>query len=109
MTRRAAKGISRIDSITTYLPSPEIHHSVISFNLGELRPRETASLLDKVFNIKVRDGLHCSPDAHRAVGTAPLGTVRASFGALNTKDDVDYLCEALSELAESFKEVTSNQ
>jgi len=104
MTRRAAEGISRIDSITTYLPSPEIHHSVISFNLGELRPRETASLLDKVFNIKVRDGLHCAPDAHRTVGTAPLGTVRASFGIFNTEDDVDYLCEALSELARSFKD-----
>ncbi|MEA1927567.1 MAG: aminotransferase class V-fold PLP-dependent enzyme [Candidatus Auribacterota bacterium] len=104
LTLRAAKKISRIDSITAYLPSPAIHHSVISFNLGRLGPRETASLLDKIFNIKVRDGLHCSPDAHRTIGTSPLGTVRASFGALNTKDDVDYLCEALSELAKSFKD-----
>lgn len=105
LTQRAAEKLSKIDLITTYLPSPQIHHGVISFNLGQIPPRETASLLDKIFNIKVRDGLHCAPDAHRTVGTAPLGTVRASFGFFNTEVDIDYLCGALSELALSFQQV----
>jgi cysteine desulfurase family protein len=103
LTRRAVEELGRIDSLTLYLPSPEIHHGVISFNFMDLPPRETASLLDKVFNIKVRDGLHCAPDAHRTVGTDTLGTVRASVGIFNTKDDVTYLCKALSELAREFR------
>ncbi|MFH1039120.1 MAG: aminotransferase class V-fold PLP-dependent enzyme [PVC group bacterium] len=103
LTRLAAAGLRRIESLTPCFPSPGIHHGVVSFNLGGLHPRETASLLDRVFNIKVRDGLHCAPDAHRAAGTFPDGTVRASFGIFNTEDDVRYLCEALSEIAQSFK------
>jgi cysteine desulfurase / selenocysteine lyase len=98
LTRRAAEELSRINSLSLYLPSPNIHHGVISFNFMDLPPRETASLLDKIFNIKVRDGLHCAPDAHRTVGSAPLGTVRASFGIFNTEDEVIYLHDALSEL-----------
>lgn len=104
LTRRAAEELGRIDSLTLHLPSPGIHHGVISFNFMDLPPRETASLLDKAFNIKVRDGLHCAPDAHRTVGTDTLGTVRASVGIFNTEDDVTYLCEALSELERSFKD-----
>ena len=103
LTRQAAEELGRIDSLTPYLPSPGIHHGVISFNLMDLPPRETASLLDKVFNIKVRDGLHCSPDAHRTVGTDVLGTIRASVGIFNTKDDIIYLSEALSELEREFR------
>ncbi len=98
LTRRAAEELSRINSLTIYIPSPDSHHGVISFNFMDLPPRETASLLDKIFNIKVRDGLHCSPNAHQTVGTEPLGTVRASFGIFNTEDDIIYLRDALSEL-----------
>jgi len=98
LTRRAVEELSRINSLTLYHPSPDIHHGVLSFNFMDLTPRETASLLDKIFNIKVRDGLHCAPSAHRTVGTDPLGTVRASFGIFNTEDDIIYLRDALSEL-----------
>jgi selenocysteine lyase/cysteine desulfurase len=45
----------------------------------------------------VRSGLHCSPLAHRTIGTLAEGTVRASFSYLNTIEDVDYLLQALGE------------
>lgn len=102
LARRAIAGLSRIDGIRLHLPPPEIHHGIVSFNLAGLPPRETASLLDRTFNIKVRDGLHCAPDAHRTAGTFPEGTVRASFGIFNTEAEVDLLCEAVSELSRSF-------
>ncbi len=103
LTGLAVEELSRLESVVLYLPSPGIHHGVVSFNLTGLPPRETASLLDRVYNIKVRDGLHCAPEAHRAVGTFPEGTVRASFGIFNTEEEVSYLAQALSEIAQSFK------
>ncbi|MDP8235218.1 MAG: aminotransferase class V-fold PLP-dependent enzyme [Candidatus Erginobacter occultus] len=102
LTRRAVEGLSGIDGITLFLPDPALHHGIVSFNLAGLSPRETASLLDRTFNIKVRDGIHCAPDAHRAAGTFPQGTVRASFGDFNTGEEVDCLCRAVEELARSF-------
>lgn len=102
LARRAAEGLAGIDGITLFLPEPARHHGIVSFNLDGLPPRETASLLDRSFNIKVRDGLHCAPDAHRAAGTFPAGTVRASFGPFNTVEEVDLLCRAVEELARSF-------
>lgn len=102
LTRRAAAGLGRIDGVILYLPPPKFHHGIVSFNLTGLSPRETASLLDRTFNIKVRDGLHCAPDAHQTAGTLQSGTVRASFGIFNTEEEVDLLCRAVEELAASF-------
>jgi cysteine desulfurase / selenocysteine lyase len=107
LTRRAVKGLSGIDGITLFLPDPALHHGIVSFNLAGLSPRETASLLDRTFDIKVRDGIHCAPDAHRTAGTFPQGTVRASFGDFNTGEEVDCLCEAVAELAENFSGLAS--
>ncbi len=102
LVRRAVAGLSPIEGIKLFLPARPIHHGVISFNLEGLPPRETASLLDRTFDIKVRDGLHCAPDAHRTAGTFPEGTVRASFGVFNTEEEVDSLCRAIGELVSSF-------
>jgi cysteine desulfurase / selenocysteine lyase len=104
LARRAADGLARIDGVTLHLPVAAIHHGIVSFNLAGLSPRETASLLDRSFNIKVRDGLHCAPDAHRTAGTFPQGTVRASFGVFNTEGEVDSLCRAVGELVSSFSQ-----
>jgi cysteine desulfurase family protein len=104
LARRAVDGLARIDGVTLFLPAPAIHHGIVSFNLAGLSPRETASLLDRSFNIKVRDGLHCAPDAHRTAGTFLQGTVRASFGVFNTEEEVDSLCGAVGELVSSFSQ-----
>ncbi len=104
LTGRAGAGLRKNKLVRLYLPPTAGHHSVISFNFAELSPRDTAGLLETVFNIKVRDGLHCSPDAHRAAGTFPAGTVRASFGALNTPGDADRLIGALKEMKLDYLE-----
>ena len=66
--------------------------SIISFNVGNIHPYDIGTLLDKM-GVAVRTGHHC---------TEPLmtkwnipGTVRASFGIYNTKDEVDALIIAL--------------
>ncbi|GHU93824.1 cysteine desulfurase [Clostridia bacterium] len=38
--------------------------------------------------IAVRAGLQCAPLAHKTMGTAPLGTLRASFSIFNTTNEV---------------------
>src|SRR5690606_9849616 len=69
---------------------------IVSFNIDQFDPvTEIAPLLDHSFNIVTRAGLHCSPWAHKYIGTFPIGTIRVSFGAFHTKSDVDQLLNAL--------------
>jgi len=46
-------------------------------------------------DVAVRSGLHCSPNAHRFLGTFPSGTVRFSLGYFLTNDDFAQLEEVL--------------
>ena len=48
--------------------------------------------------IACRVGLHCSPDAHRFLGTFPAGTVRFSVGYFTTEADFSNLQAALDEI-----------
>lgn len=52
-------------------------------------------------NIAVRTGLHCSPEAHKFLGTFPAGTVRFSVGYFNSDNDFDKLREALDYIEEN--------
>lgn len=63
-----------------------------SDNIGQV-------LSDK--NIAVRTGLHCSPEAHKFLGTFPAGTVRFSVGYFNTDEDFEKLREALDFIEEN--------
>lgn len=45
--------------------------------------------------IAVRAGLHCAPLAHRSAGTLEKGTVRFSFSAFHTREDVTRLLSTL--------------
>jgi selenocysteine lyase/cysteine desulfurase len=46
-----------------------------------------------------RAGLHCSPAAHRSLGTAPEGTIRFSFGEATREDEIDVAVDALRTIA----------
>lgn len=47
----------------------------------------------------VRVGLHCSPAAHRTVGTFPRGAVRVSPGYFTSDGDIDRLLEVVNAIA----------
>jgi cysteine desulfurase/selenocysteine lyase len=70
----------------------------ISFQCDKLAAAEVGGILDEAFDIAIRPGLHCAPYIHRALGTFPDGAVRVSPGAFNTKDDIDQLAQALTEI-----------
>jgi cysteine desulfurase family protein len=52
-------------------------------------------------NVAVRTGLHCSPTAHRFLGTFPSGTVRFSVSCFNNDEDFALLEDALSYIQEN--------
>ncbi len=52
-------------------------------------------------NIAVRTGLHCAPDSHQFMGTAPNGTVRFSIGYFTNQNDIDNLHKALDFIEEN--------
>ncbi|AKL97363.1 cysteine desulfurase Csd [Clostridium aceticum] len=76
--------------------------SVVSINIEDEDSSEIGYILDKVFDIGVRPGLHCAPMAHRTIGTLDQGTVRFSFGYFNTKEDINQALEAIKNICEQI-------
>jgi selenocysteine lyase/cysteine desulfurase len=66
----------------------------VLFNVRGMTPATVGKLLDEN-DICVRTGLHCSPLAHRTIGTGENGAVRISFGYFNTVSDVRQLALTL--------------
>jgi cysteine desulfurase family protein len=93
-------GLLEVPGVTVYGPhDPAARGSVVSFNLVDRDPAEIGFLLDRDHEVLTRVGLHCSPDAHRTIGTFPRGTVRVSPGYFNTEEEIDHLLRAVSALA----------
>ncbi len=102
LTLRFIEGLKRIKNVILYGPDlGEERVPLVSFNLKGQDPSHVGYLLDTRYDIYVRTGLHCSPDAHRTIGTFPEGTVRVSFSYFNRVEDVEYLLKALKEIASS--------
>ena len=72
---------------------------VVSVDFVERDNAEAADLLETRYGILTRCGLHCAPDAHRALETFPKGTVRFSFSPATTFEDVVAAANAVRELA----------
>lgn len=71
---------------------------VVSIVPAHQDPSSVADALDHSYGIQTRVGLHCSPSAHRTLGTYPSGTIRFSFGWFNTLDNLAYTLDALRTL-----------
>lgn len=100
LMKQLIEGLRQIAGVDLYGPLDPSHHgAVLSFNLQGVDPAELGYRLDHDFDILVRVGLHCSPDAHRSIGTFPRGTVRVSPGHFNTSADISQLLAAVAALA----------
>ncbi len=97
---RLLKGLSTIKDLTVYgNASAEAAIPVLSINLKGKLPSEVGRELDRQ-GVYVRVGLHCSPMAHRTIGTFPRGTVRIAPGYFTTEAEIDNAVDALRVLAE---------
>jgi cysteine desulfurase family protein len=79
----------------------ESQGSSVSFNISGIDCSEAGLRLDDEFGIACRVGLHCSPAAHRTLGTFPGGTVRFSPGHFTTRQEVDEALSAVARLAKA--------
>lgn len=71
--------------------------SVVLLNAKNIPSEKLAGELD-VRGICIRSGFHCSPLAHRVLGTGKNGAARFSFGVFNTKRDVDAAYSSLRDI-----------
>jgi cysteine desulfurase/selenocysteine lyase len=86
-------------NLPTVLPATQL--GVVSVVLEDRDPEKVAMFLDADHEIAVRAGLQCAPLAHEALGTAPGGTIRFSFGPFNTLSQVKGAAKALATIAEA--------
>ncbi len=100
LTSHFLDGLKDITGINIFTP-PDYYQNVavISLLLESVDAGELGDILENTFGIICRTGLHCAPLAHQALGTYPEGTVRFSPGYFNTLEEVDYVINALSEIA----------
>lgn len=72
---------------------------VISFLVGNIHHLDMGTLLDRL-GIAVRTGHHCAQPLMIRLGIE--GTVRASFGMYNTKEEVDALAAGIERVSRMF-------
>ncbi len=100
LTALLLEKLGQIPGVVLYGPrDPDRQVAVVSFNIQDVNPEEVGTVLDEIYNIMVRTGLHCAPRAHRTIGTLETGTVRVSPGYFNTVADIEYFLEAIREIA----------
>ncbi len=73
--------------------------SVISFLVGDIHHFDLGTLLDRL-GIAVRTGHHCAQPLMQRLGIE--GTVRASFGLYNTKEEIDALVAGIDRVSRMF-------
>lgn len=99
LCQKAMDLLSEIPEIKIYGPmDAKKKTSTISFNIEGMDPEFTGFLLDSEFNITCRTGIHCTPLAHKTVGSYPTGSIRISLGYFNTLEEVYRFVEVIKEL-----------
>ena len=94
---RFEAGLAEFEGATIYGRTQD-KGTITSFGLEGAHPHDLAQLMDK-YGVAVRAGHHCAHPLMQRYGL--VGTLRASFAAYNTQDDVDAALDALRK-AKSF-------
>jgi cysteine desulfurase family protein len=101
LVRQLMDGLAGIDGLTLHgVRDPERKTGVVLFTLDGIDPAEIGDRLDQEFDVAVRVGVHCAPQAHRTIGTYPVGGVRLSPGFFNTADEIDQAVKAVAQIAQ---------
>lgn len=99
LTRYALQQLREIEGMHIYGHRNDSGDAVISFNVGDIHHMDLGTLLDQL-GIAVRTGHHCAQPLMDRLGI--LGTVRASFGLYNTREEVDALVAGVKRIAMMF-------
>ena len=98
LTQYAMQRLKQIEGMRIF---GEARHksSVISFLVGNIHHLDMGTLLDRL-GIAVRTGHHCAQPLMQRLGIE--GTVRASFGLYNTKEEIDILAAGIERVSRMF-------
>jgi cysteine desulfurase / selenocysteine lyase len=89
-------GLKGIAGLTVHGPeNPDLHCGPVSFTVEGFDPAIIGFTLDREYEICVRVGLQCAPDAHKTIGSYPEGTIRVSPGFFNTEMEIEFFHKAL--------------
>ncbi|NNJ41880.1 MAG: cysteine desulfurase [Akkermansiaceae bacterium] len=91
LQQRATAGLVELPGIQLY-GTAEHKAAVVSFLIDGIHPYDIGTLLDQM-GVAVRTGHHCCQPLMARFGIT--GTVRASFAAYNTEEEVDLFVEAV--------------
>ncbi|GEM03850.1 cysteine desulfurase SufS [Halolactibacillus miurensis] len=100
LTDYAIKELKKIDGIDIY--GPDKRCGLVTFNLTDVHPHDTATVLDS-FGVAVRAGHHCCQPLMKWLKVT--ATARASFYVYNTFEDVDLFIDGLKQAKEFFGDV----
>lgn len=100
LAERFVAGVDEIEGVEYFGPRDlSLNAGVCSVRVAGMDAAEVGHRLDAEYGIMVRTGLHCSPLAHKTLGTIETGTVRFSFGYYNNEEQVDAAVRALDKIA----------
>lgn len=100
LRRRCEESLRAIPGVEVFGPAADAEKGcVISFRIAGLDVAEADVILRTRYQLILRPGLHCAPLCHERLGTAPDGTLRASFSYLTPHEAGERLIAAVSELA----------
>lgn len=101
LIQKLIKEIEDIPGILLYgPPAGKERLGLLSINISGMDSYELSRRLDERYDIMTRAGLHCAPQAHRCIGTQDIGALRISLGAFHEEKDIEYLANALREIAQ---------
>jgi len=98
LTLYAMQRLKQIEGMRIF-GEAEHKSSVISFLVGNIHHLDMGTLLDRL-GIAVRTGHHCAQPLMIRLGIE--GTVRASFGLYNTKEEIDILASGIERVSRMF-------
>lgn len=99
LTDRLIKGLNEIKGIRIIgINGIEDRTSVVSIQCDTIDLAMLAFVLDQEYHIMTRVGIHCAPNAHKTLGSFPIGTIRFSMGYYNTTEEVDYVLNSVQEI-----------
>ena len=92
------QGLAQLPRVQVYSAGGKgCQSGVLSFRVAGRDPGWVAEELGQR-GIAVRAGLHCAPLAHATGGTEATGTVRVSFSAFNTGQEVERFLKTMRRL-----------
>lgn len=98
LTQYAMEQMGQIEGMR-FIGTPAHKDAVISFLVGHIHHLDMGTLLDRL-GIAVRTGHHCAEPLMHRMGIE--GTVRASFGLYNTKEEIDKLVAGIERVRKMF-------